>query len=424
MPFARRTALPIASIASFALAASPPLLQGCGGSEGASPGGGSPSSGTSTAASGAGAGGLGFEGATGSGGSGGSGTGTGAPASGGAGGTSGTSTAASEAGAGGATGSGGSGGSGTGTGAPASGGAGGTSGSAGGAPSAGAYTSGVGGAPTVEASCQGKVYACGDLLDNDGDQLVDSQDPDCLGPCDNTEDSYYGGIPGQPGPGCIVDCYFDQDSGSGNDDCRWNHRCDPHEIPPDYYPESPLGDKCAYDPEAKTPGTDASCTELQASQSKACHDYCGPLTPNGCDCFGCCNLPAGSGSWVWLGSENEKGEGTCSLDVVNDPDKCQPCLPVAACLNDCGPCELCIGKPTVPPECTPDGGMPASGAGGGGPSGSGGGGATGAGGATGSGGSGGGTQCPPGVDACGLPGQPPCPLDKYCISGCCQSVPK
>src|SRR5438132_13609674 len=36
-------------------------------------------------------------------------------------------------------------------------------------------------------SCAGHVLQCGDCVDNDGDGLVDSHDPECLGPCDNTE---------------------------------------------------------------------------------------------------------------------------------------------------------------------------------------------------------------------------------------------
>lgn len=49
------------------------------------------------------------------------------------------------------------------------------SGGAGGA-GPGVGTTGVGGAaaPTSVATCQGKVYQCGDLLDNDGDGLIDS----------------------------------------------------------------------------------------------------------------------------------------------------------------------------------------------------------------------------------------------------------
>jgi hypothetical protein len=275
-------------------------------------------------------------------------------------------------------------------------------------------TTSTGSGPMSISACQGHIYQCGDLIDNDGDGLIDSDDPDCLGPCDNTEGGFYGGIPGQPGPSCTVDCYFDQDSGSGNDDCPWSHKCDPHETAPDYYPESREGGKCSYDKAANTPGSGETCDQLYATQSQTCHDYCGPLTPNGCDCFGCCELPAGKGNYVWLGSEDANGNGSCSLAVLNDPTKCQPCLPVQGCLNHCDPCELCIGKTTLPPECNPG-------------SGSGGAGSTGAGSAsTGTGsttGSGGGTQCPVGVQACGLPGQATCPNNWYCITGCCQQIP-
>ncbi|MEI9940975.1 MAG: hypothetical protein WDO69_27475 [Pseudomonadota bacterium] len=85
-------------------------------------------------------------------------------------------------------------------------------------------------------TCQGKVYLCGDCADNDGDGLVDSDDPDCTGPCDNTEDSYYGGIPGQNNAPCRQDCYFDQDTGSGNDQCFWSQECDPLSLSPEFPP--------------------------------------------------------------------------------------------------------------------------------------------------------------------------------------------
>ncbi len=271
---------------------------------------------------------------------------------------------------------------------------------------------GTGAGGATIASCQGHIYECGDTLDNDNDGLVDSADPDCLGPCDNTEGSYYGGIPGQAGPACTVDCYFDQDSGSGNDDCYWNHQCDPNEVAPGYHPEAESGATCAYDTGANTPGTPSSCDELYQTQSQACMDYCGPLTPNGCDCFGCCELPAGGGKYVWLGSETN-GLGTCTIADVGDPSKCEPCLPVAACLNTCGTCELCIGKTELPPECFPDGGSTSSSGGGGGSTTS----------STSSGSGGGGSQCADGVQPCGLPGQGPCPLNYYCITGCCIKQP-
>jgi hypothetical protein len=256
------------------------------------------------------------------------------------------------------------------------------------------YSSANGAPPTQIVTCEGHTYDCGDLQDNDGDGLIDYQDPDCLGPCDNTEDSYFGGIPGQNNSPCRQDCYFDEDSGHGDDDCFWNHKCDPNSVPPNFYPEPQFGGACAYDPGAMTPGTMLSCAQLEQTQSQLCLDFCGPLTPNGCDCFGCCELPAGSGAYVWLGSQGADGTTVCTEADIADPTKCHPCLPVAACLNPCGPCELCVGKPTLDPGCTGEGGGTTNG------------------------------QCDPGVQPCGLQGQEECPANHYCITGCCIAVPQ
>jgi hypothetical protein len=250
--------------------------------------------------------------------------------------------------------------------------------------------------------CQGHTYECGDLIDNDGDGLIDQDDPDCLGPCDNTEGSYFGGIPGQNNAPCKMDCYFDQDTGPGNDDCYWSHECDPLAVGPAYPPEGlDKANKpyCEYDTSVVIPGSSASCSELFDKQSALCESYCGPLTPNGCDCFGCCELPAGGGKYVWLGS-TVNDVGSCDKDSLNDPAKCKPCTPVKACLNGCGHCEICIGKDKLPDDCVSDGGTPDAGDGGTEP------------------------QCPSGVQPCGLAGQAPCASGYYCITGCCYAVPK
>lgn len=266
--------------------------------------------------------------------------------------------------------------------------AGGASGAAGnGGGASGTAGGGTAGTPGV-ISCLGHIYQCGDGLDDDNDGLIDAQDPDCLGPCDNTEDSYYGGIPGQNNSPCRQDCYFDQDTGTGNDDCFWSQSCDPLSKPPDY---PPSGDnKCAYNENVTIPGTLESCSSLRQAQSQTCADYCGPLTPNGCDCFGCCELPAGSGKYVWLGS-TDNAVGSCDAANVGDPTKCHPCTPVKSCFNDCGPCEVCIGRSKVPSSCKPD--------------------------------SGAGRQCAPGDQKCGQPGEAPCPANFYCITGCCKPIP-
>lgn len=240
--------------------------------------------------------------------------------------------------------------------------------------------------------CQSHLYLCGNGMDDDGDGLIDSFDPDCLGPCDNNEEGFDLLISGGDTPTCLRDCYYDQDQGPGNDQCAWDTRCDP--LSPDPRP------MCAYtDPRPPS----AQCPDPQAEM---CHTFCGPLTPNGCDCFGCCELPAGSGTFVFLGSRDSAGMGTCTLERANagDTDACHPCTPVGDCLNDCGPCELCLGRTELPPEClTPsDGGVPPVDSSvppvdGGTPS----------------------LRCPDGRQPCGLSSDPLCPAGYYCVTGCC-----
>lgn len=268
----------------------------------------------------------------------------------------------------------------------------------------------------VVTACAGKVYLCGNCLDDDNDGLADSDDPDCLGPCQNNEAGFEGNIPGQNNAPCKADCYWDKDSGGGGDACSWSHKCDPFEaggagFDPMTAPE--IG--CAYDPNAKVPGATVpngqkDCEYLKDNQTAQCTNYCAPLTPNGCDCFGCCENPNDPGHFVYAGSVNTAGQGTCSAKAsdLDDPTRCKPCTPVAGdCYKQCDRCELCFGKTTVPADCVqtqmPDmfGQAPPDLAGV--------------------------TvdmvappmQCPVGVPACGLPGQPDCGTGGYCISGCC-----
>ena len=247
----------------------------------------------------------------------------------------------------------------------------------------------------VKRTCQGKTYQCGDCVDNDKDGRIDSDDTDCLGACQNNEGGFYGDIPGQNNAPCKADCYFDQDTGSGNDKCEWDHQCDPHEVPPNFPPES----GCTYDPKTKFPGGQ-SCADKEMAQDPMCKTICAPLTPNGCDCFGCCVIPPNQSQTdgVWLGSRDANGVPVCDLEHANDPMRCKPCKLVNSCWKPCGRCQLCIGKDTVPDDCLPKD------AGGGGD------------------GGGGDKQCPGGEDACGLPGQPPCKAAYYCITGCCQPI--
>jgi hypothetical protein len=266
-------------------------------------------------------------------------------------------------------------------------GAGGTAGSGG---TGGAITSSTGtggGCPVLARFCQDQIHQCGNGIDDDEDGLVDSDDPDCVGVCDDTESTFNNKLPGTVASPCLADCYFDPNAGTGNDECYWNYQCDSNEVAPNYWPKSQFGATCAYDLNANTPGTAASCTDLKNSQSQACLNYCGPLVPNGCDCFGCCELPAHGGKFVYLGSEDVAGNPTCDVASVNDPSKCHPCEPVPGCFNACEPCERCVGDLGVPAGCSVD------------------------------------EQCGPGVQRCGEPGQECCQDGFYCVTGCCMPVP-
>ena len=237
-------------------------------------------------------------------------------------------------------------------------------------------------------SCASGVAQCSDGKDNDGDGKFDGLDPECVSPCDNDESSFATGISGDNIDACKQDCFFDGDSGQGNDGCEWNLKCDPKN------PGGTAARPCPYDPGYR------NCPK---AQSEKCLKNCRSVTPNGCDCFGCCALPNGNmTATVRLIS-------TCTQDKLNDPKACPPCTPQKECVNTCEKCEVCVGKPQLEPECTstlppPDGGvLPPDG----------------------------GTppppppptpRCEPTVISCGPGGQVAdgaCPSGTYCLTGCC-----
>lgn len=220
------------------------------------------------------------------------------------------------------------------------------------------------------------MYACGDCADNDEDGQVDALDAGCLGPCDDDDEAGLRTGLSSSGPACRQDCYFDGDAGPGNDKCSWSHQCDPLSVAPSY---PPSGDaRCAYEPSPS--GLD--CAQLSQEQPAGCEEACLPLVPNGCDCFGCCELPARSGEYRHVGAG--RGSRSCSLDSLDDVEVCPPCTPVRGCFNDCQPCEACVGS-GPDPSC------------------------------------GVGSSCEPGQDACG-PGAS-CAFGFYCVTGCCARVP-
>ncbi|MBN2343483.1 MAG: hypothetical protein JXX29_04785 [Deltaproteobacteria bacterium] len=242
-----------------------------------------------------------------------------------------------------------------------------------------------------ETQCDGRLLECGDCKDNDSDGMTDWRDPECLGPCDNTEGpALISDVGGVTGSTCHVDCYFDYGNGmgTGSDDCWWSHECDPLE---------PEGAVCEYN--ETLIGNPQFCPD---EQTQLCTDVCVPFTPNGCDCFGCCTFPEleglgtdGDDAYVWIGAKDADNIGTCTFADILDESKCPRCTPVANCLNECGYCEICIGKPELPADCYGDGddsdGTPDD-------------------------------QCPTGIEPCTVSDVSPCDAGFYCVSGCCQPV--
>ncbi len=176
--------------------------------------------------------------------------------------------------------------------------------------------------------CNGTIYQCGDMEDNDNDGLIDLDDKECISPCDDNEASFQTDLPGQNND-CKGDCYFDANSGGGDDKCEWNLKCDPAN------PGALVG--CEYDP-------NLSPEMCLLDMPPECLEFCVPLVPNGCDCFGCCEI---AGQFVYLDSSPE-----CTLANL---DGCESCTFFEDCGNPCMPelCELCFGQDPedLPDEC-------------------------------------------------------------------------
>jgi hypothetical protein len=175
--------------------------------------------------------------------------------------------------------------------------------------------------PAGTLMCGNHLCQCNNGIDDDGDGTADGLDVECTGGIDDDESSFATGIPGDNRDPKWQDCFFDGNSGAGDDRCRYPTECLTGELSLD----------------------DKACSVTQA-----CRDNCQPRTPNGCDCFGCCavQLPGG-------GEVNILLTDSCSLEKIGDPEACAPCSPNPTCGNDCGECELCPGKTEadLPAKC-------------------------------------------------------------------------
>jgi hypothetical protein len=255
-------------------------------------------------------------------------------------------------------------------------------------------------APPFGGQCTpGGSVECSDCIDNDMDGKIDGFDPECSGPYDDREDSFATGIPGDNIDATMQDCFFDGNSGAGNDGCN-QHVC------------------CLLQAGGATVNTNDDQTECarlapNANASKyvraecyqpfgstpvpsKCQMNCGPLAPPGCDCFGCCTVCNASGCRDIL--LNTAVSPNCDQTNVTDPgpdgvdntgdEPCKRCVKNMDCGNpecdggDGSSCILCPGQDpsTLPPSCN-------------------------------------GNMCPPDIMACDAMGA--CPPNTYCSNGCC-----
>ncbi|HEY5951510.1 MAG TPA: hypothetical protein VIV40_38715 [Kofleriaceae bacterium] len=258
-------------------------------------------------------------------------------------------------------------------------------------------------APPFGGMCtMGGPYQCSDCVDNDTDGKIDGFDPECTGPIDNREDSFATGIPGDNIDATMQDCFFDGNSGGGNDGCNQHVCCllqaggattattdDVSECkrlaPQSNYSKYKRAD--CYAPFGNTP-VPTKCTMT-----------CGPITPPGCDCFGCCTVcqvatDATSCRDILL---NPAVSPNCDASNITDPgmdgtdntgdEPCKRCVKNPDCGSpECGgsTCILCPGQDpsTLDPNLC------------------------------------GGAVCPAGITAC-EPVTNACPAGTYCQTGCC-----
>src|SRR3954464_11019356 len=79
--------------------------------------------------------------------------------------------------------------------------------------------------PTGTLLCGNHVCQCNNGIDDDGDGNVDGFDVECTGGIDDEEASFATGIPGDNRDPKWQDCFFDGNSGAGDDRCRYPTGC-------------------------------------------------------------------------------------------------------------------------------------------------------------------------------------------------------
>jgi len=220
---------------------------------------------------------------------------------------------------------------------------------------------------------------CSNCKDDDGDGRIDSYDINCTGPLDNDEATFKTGLPGDNVDPVHQDCFFDGNSGAGNDGCNIHVCC---LLGATKIADCPIGAN-RYDPKQCPPpiGT--------GSIDQKCIDHCGKITPPGCDCFGCCTVCDPTTNACFDIVINPADSVGCGPTTLSDPTKCLRCTKNTMCGSPtCGgqTCILCPGQDPsdLPSTCN---GM---------------------------------NMCPADQQSC--VNDMSCPTGGYCASGCCVPV--
>ena len=240
-------------------------------------------------------------------------------------------------------------------------------------------------------TCTAGGAQCSNCTDDDMDGKVDGFDPECTGPLDNDEASFKTGIPGDNIDSTSQDCFFDGNSGSGNDGCNQHTCCLLQSAnKQECHQQAPLANENKYNiPDCYTPFG-------QTPVPSKCTMICGPLAPPGCDCFGCCTIcnpalaTASNTTGCFTVDINPAVSPNCDTNNLNDPAACKQCVKNPDCgSSECGgqTCILCPGQDpsTLPSSCS------------------------------------GSTACPEGINPCTPTpdGGGSCPVGLYCSQGCC-----
>jgi len=245
-------------------------------------------------------------------------------------------------------------------------------------------------APPFDGTCTPGGPQCSNCIDDDHDGYIDGFDPECTGPFDNDESSFATGIPGDNKDAINQDCFFDGNSGGGDDGCNQHVCCllgatTKAECQTDLVGlvNNPTQEGNKYDV------TKCFAPLGSAVMPAKCAMVCGPITPPGCDCFGCCTVCEPGTNTCFDIALNPIVSPNCTQDNLADPTACKRCTKTTTCGGSgCGgtSCVLCPGEDPndLPPDCN------------------------------------GSITCPTGETSC--PTGSGCPDQTYCSSGCCIGV--